>query len=235
MDGERPKESDYVQYLPAVLQADPFLGQFLLAFEQILSGLPKSSLEKTVQAKIVPADSPDPPGLETLIVEIHNYFNPTNTPAEFLPWLAGWVALSLREDWSESVKRKFIGQIVPLYRERGTKTGLIKMLKLYLGDLEKVSIYDEFERPAHYFQVELQLASRDLDAYRRKERIARAIINQEKPAHTYYTLQIRMPTMRLISAELAQTEKTAMLRIGNLAGYPNNTILGTSTPKELEE
>jgi phage tail-like protein len=229
MTGEKLNQSDYVQYLPAALQADPFLGQFLLAFEQILTGLPP---------KLLSADTTKaPPGLEKLIDQIHTYFDPTLTPVEFLPWLANWVALSLREDWSENVKRNFIRQIVPLYRLRGTKDGLTAMLRLYLeNEREKVDIY-EFDPPAHYFQVELELASQDLDAYRRKEKIARAIIDREKPAHTFYALQIRMPTMRLISAELAEKEGanplTTMLRIGNHDGHNNNTILGTSSLKDL--
>jgi hypothetical protein len=32
--------SSYLEYLPAYLQSDPFLGRFLLAFEQSLSGIP---------------------------------------------------------------------------------------------------------------------------------------------------------------------------------------------------
>lgn len=243
MNGDRSINSDYVQYLPAVLQADPFLGQFLLAFEQILSGIPPSTFEQILSRLPEPTakallDAPPPPGLETVIAQLHIYFDPKLTPAEFLPWLASWVALSLREDWSEPVKREFIRSIVPLYRLRGTKQGLIEMLKLYLENgQEKVAIY-EFDPPAHYFQVELELASQDLVAYRRKEKIARAIIDQEKPAHTFYALQIRMPTMRLVSEELARAEKSdplkTMLRIGEHAGHNNNTILGTSASQALK-
>ncbi len=230
MAGEQSKPmSDYLQYLPAILQTDPVLAQFLLAFEQILSGLPSTS--NTPQ--IVEPDTTDPPGLEALIGQIHTYFDPMKTPAEFLPWLAGWVALSLREDWTDPIKRNFIRQIVPLYQKRGTKEGLIAMLKLYLNnEQEKVSVY-EFDPPAHYFQVELELASQDLKAYQQKEKIARAIIDQEKPAHTFYAFRIKMPTMQLISKERAETEGKAMLRITNdpKSDYPNRTILGSSNKR----
>ena len=33
-------------------------------------------------------------------------------PAEFLPWLAGWVALGLRDDWREKDKRQIMRDIV---------------------------------------------------------------------------------------------------------------------------
>ncbi|XZF66229.1 MAG: phage tail protein [Gloeotrichia echinulata DVL01] len=46
-----------------------------------------------------------------MIDDIHLYFNPQDTPEEFLPWLAGWVSLSLRDDWAVEVKRQFIQQI----------------------------------------------------------------------------------------------------------------------------
>lgn len=232
MNGDQSNPvSEYLQYLPAILQADPGLGPFLLAFEQILSGLPATH----TGPQIIQPDTDNPPGLEFLIGQIHTYFDPMQTPAEFLPWLAGWVALSLREDWTEPVKRKFIQRIVPLYQKRGTKEGLIEILRLYLdSEQEKVTVY-EFDRPAHYFQVELELASQDLKAYQQKEKIARAIIDQEKPAHTFYAFQIKMPTMRLISAELAGKEGkdplNTMLKITSNAEYPNRTILGSSTQR----
>ncbi len=237
MNGELSSPSDYLQYLPAALQTDPILGQFLLAFEQILTGLPTA----TPQTKILRPETEDPPGLEALMGQLHTYLDPTQTPAEFLPWLANWVALSLREDWPEPVKRSFIRRIVPLYQKRGTREGLVDMLKLYLENdenaQEKISVY-EFDLPAHYFQVELELTSQDLNAYQRKEKIARAIIDQEKPAHTFYALQIKMPTMRLVSEELAHREGQdplkVMLRIVNpenvdSKNYANRTILGSST------
>ncbi|MDV2996747.1 MAG: hypothetical protein N4J56_006452 [Chroococcidiopsis sp. SAG 2025] len=243
MAGNQSKPtSNYLQYLPATLQTDWDLGQFLLAFEQILSGLPTKPQIVEPDTTDSP-DSPDSPGLEASIDEIHTYFDPKETPAEFLPWLASWVALSLREDWEETVKRNFIHGIVPLYQKRGTKDGLIEMLRLYLvNPQEKISVY-EFDPPAHYFQVELELTSQDLEAYRRKEKIARAIIEQEKPAHTFYALQIKMPTMRLVSQKLAEREgkdwRITMLRITNDTTYPNRTILGTilgsSTQKPQEK
>lgn len=189
------RSSDYIQYLPAILQADPFLQRFLLAFEQVLTGTPTSVgqcpgiLEKESSV-----------GLEVVLDEIQTYFNPDLTPAEFLPWLAGWVALSLRDDWDESTKRAFVQQIAPLYQLRGTREGLKRILSLYLKSLnipDKVEVFEMAGYPAHYFQVQLTLPKTEQSKYWQQVRIARAIIEQEKPAHTYYALRILTPTMRL--------------------------------------
>jgi phage tail-like protein len=212
--------SSYVEYLPAIFQESPFLGQFLLAFERILS-------------EAAPEDSQ--PALETIIERSHTYLKPVvsgadrqQAPSEFLPWLASWVALTLREDLAEAQQRQFIRQIVPLYRLRGTKLGLQKILQIYLGENVPITIYDDsedfgFVPSAHFFQVSISLNDRDLNELRRKQAIAIAIIEQEKPAHTFYGLQIRVPTMRLLSEELSSKLNEPVLRLGK------NTLLGTGT------
>ncbi|MGH3929930.1 MAG: phage tail protein I, partial [Pseudonocardiaceae bacterium] len=156
--------SRYLDYLPAVFREDPFAGRFLLAFEAVLTG----------------AD--DVEGLEQIISRVPDYLDPQTTPEEFLPWLAGWVALSLRADWDPDTKRGFIREIVPLYRQRGTLAGLQRMLEIYLRAWgESVIIFDEFDDPAHFFQVRLTLRDADPAKLRGTQEIARAIIDREKP------------------------------------------------------
>lgn len=197
MNPEKSKlVSSYLQYLPAILQEDPFMGRFLLAFEKILSGVK----DLPNYEKIIQGNSENVPGLEEIINRIETYFHPQETPEQFLPWLAGWVALSLRDDWETSTKRAFIREIVKLYRIRGTKEGLASVLKLYLvnsGFGDKVEIFDQFDNFPNYFQVQLTLNDRDPEKYWRQSRIAKAIIDQEKPAHTFYSLKILVPTMQL--------------------------------------
>jgi phage tail-like protein len=197
--------SSYLNYLPAIFQQDPFLGRFLLAFETILTGTNESGL----------------PNLEQTIGRLSDFFDPMTTDEDFLPWLAGWVALSLRADWNVDTRKRFIQQIVPLYRLRGTQAGLQTLMELYTQ--EKAVIIDTFEQPAHFFQVQLILSDADPDRLRQKQQIARAIIDQEKPAHTFYALKISVPTLRLVSLELQQQEggKPALLMLGK------NTLLGS--------
>ncbi|NDJ16458.1 phage tail protein [Myxacorys almedinensis] len=210
--------SDYLNYLPASFRDDPFMGRFLLTFQRLLNGR-------------IPGDTQDPfpdqLGFEEYLDRIHTYFNPGQSkeqvgtaPPEFLLWLAGWVALSLREDWDESTKRRFISQIVPLYRKRGTKAGVKEMLELYTQ--EQVTLY-EFEHPAHYFQVEMTLSEQDRGTLRRKQQIARTILDREKPAHTFYTLRVLVPTMQIRNDYDWSEGRQIGLRIGM------NTLLGTTT------
>ncbi len=197
--------STYQQYLPAILQDDVFVGQLVLAFEKILSGLKETPSKE----QIIPANTQNPPGLAEILDNIDAYFNPQKTPEEFLPWLAGWVALSLRDDWPVDVKKAFIQQIVRLYRWRGTKPGLIEILRIYLknaGFGEKVELFEQFAHFPHYFQVQLTLNDRDPDKYWRQAKIAKAIIDREKPAQTFYTLKILVPTMQLTKRSHFETD-----------------------------
>jgi phage tail-like protein len=200
--------SSYLQHLPAIFHDDPFVGRFLLAFETLLSG----------------PDVAGQPGLETLIGRLADYFDPQTAPEEFLPWLAGWVALSLRADWDTATKRDFIEEVVPLYRLRGTQAGLQRLLEIYTR--ETVTIDDNFDDPAHFFQVKMILSDADPERMKGKQEIARAIIDQEKPAHTFYALKVAVPTMRLVSlarqAEEGGDPPPPLLILGK------NTVLGTS-------
>ena len=247
--------SMYLQYLPAILQEDAdaqgvtFLGRFLLAFEQILSGL----------------GDPEQPGLEEIIggivgpdgqmqlASLARYFDPglridatgsetllgeqQRAPQDFLPWLASWTALSLREDWSEEERRRFISRVVPAYQQRGTPTGLTEVLLAYSGITERDSIeIREFNQPfqlnvtatvgvdtvvgsgpPHFFWVKIILPGvGDLNEDRRRQ-IVRAIIDQEKPAHTYYELDIDYPTMQVGVLERCR------VGISTLLGVPTPT------------
>jgi len=193
--------SSYVDRLPAVFRQDPFVDKLLDAFQTVLDGL---------QARIE---------------EVPRYLDPMTTDAEFLPWLSSWVALTLRADWSETTQRNFLHEIVSLYRLRGTPDGLRQMLELYTG--ERVEIADGFDAVPHYFQVQLTLPEPDLGRLRRKQQIARAIIDQEKPAHTFYALRVAIPTMRLVSPRLQRRERAAKRAVPPLLILGQNTVLGT--------
>lgn len=247
-----PEISAYLQYLPAIFQQDAypsedgtgFINQLLLAFEQILSGRGKA----------------EDPGLEEIINRIHTYVEPgplydaqgrpQHTPAAYLPWLAGWVALRLRNDWSEAQKRRLISQIVILYRKRGTRAGLSEVLQTYLLPLAAAETGDDqspgdngaignpgveprafqlppdsiavavndFVRPfqlnetsslgvdswiggapQNYFVVSLHLQRANPDWFTHvcTNRSIVALIDQYKPAHTYYDLYLSFPTMQI--------------------------------------
>ena len=199
--------SGLLQYLPAIYREDPFLGQFLLAFEKILLGRDDSPVEdkpaedksgedKSVEDK--PAEPPDPDlnpkGLEQIVDGLATLYDPQLAPAEFLPWLSKWVALSLRADMTLDQQRDFLSQIVRLYEYRGTQANLVRLLKLFLVATPTVEVLDD----PYTFHVRITLKEREKPGFvSRQKEIAYALIELEKPAHTKYTLDVNVPTLQI--------------------------------------
>ena len=114
-----PRQGGYLQYLPAIYRDDGFLEQFLKGFEAILSGVPETeggervvALEEKIETAVSRFLSLDarPQDLEP---------EAKGRATEFLHWLAGWVALALREDWGEQTQRDLIRDIVSIYPQIG--------------------------------------------------------------------------------------------------------------------
>lgn len=208
-----------LEYLPAIYQdptdgddpqhGDQFLRQYLSVFERVM---------------LIPSEEPgrgahresttDPRALEAEIVGIHALFDPETTPESFLKWLAGWVALGLRSDLSVLKQRRLIANIAHLYRIRGTRRYLEEVLKLYLEGMPTVT--DE-DRPglqvathstvgvdtylgggaSFLFQVKLGLSRRDEEFVAKQRRLAREVIEMERPAHTWYELRVVFPRFQV--------------------------------------
>jgi phage tail-like protein len=64
---------------------------------------------------------------------IHQYFNPMESPAEFFPWLVSWFSDYHKYGIPEETLRVVIKNIVPLYRWRGTAAGIARLLELIVG------------------------------------------------------------------------------------------------------
>ncbi|MCM8596522.1 phage tail protein [Accumulibacter sp.] len=193
--------SSYLGHLPAIFSEDPLLGRFLLAFEQVLSGLPGSEGEPRR-------------GLEEIVAAIPSLFDPLETPREFLDWLAGWVALGLRADWREEQQRSFLANIVSLYRRRGTRQNLIELLRIYtglepeiaegqntvfqIGEHSTIGVDTQINgSPPHYFRVTVTIPNPNPATLQRQNQIVRALIDLEKPAHTAYDYHPTHTTMQI--------------------------------------
>jgi phage tail-like protein len=199
-----------INYLPAIYTEDPFLAQFLKAFEKVLlltndaMPLPKPRDDVKFQSQ----------GLEEAIANIAVFFDPQQTPEEFLPWLASWTAFSLRADLTLKQQRDFIGKIIPLYRRRGTKENLQQLLEIFtlgkptveesgvaelqIGVNSTVGV-DTYlgGGPPHFFRVTVVLPQLEAAKLERQLEITRGLIELEKPAHTYYELQPIFPSMQI--------------------------------------
>ena len=228
MPADRSKSpSHLLDYLPAIYQDDPFLGQFLHAFEAILLG--GDALPETADPALPEA------GLEETIAGLVHYFDPLETPYEFLSWLASWAAFSLRADLEgqESIQRNFVANIFYHYQRRGTKANLQELLSIFVGGPEiletsssefQIGVHsrigvDTYLRGGspHFFEVKIVLP-KDLQgkpkALARKLEIARSLIELEKPAHTQYKLTPIYPGTICIG-----DRKSSVLGV--------NTLLGT--------
>ncbi len=122
-------KSSYLRFLPPVLwEKEPdlpafSLGAMLRIFEKLLTGIddgiPISDGGTTYEP------------IEAIIARIPRLFDPYLTPAEFLPWLAGWLDLEISPIWEEYQTRKAIAGIVQIYMQRGLRQGLFDYLDLY--------------------------------------------------------------------------------------------------------
>jgi phage tail-like protein len=195
--------SSYLQQLPAIFSEDPFLGRFLLAFEQVLTGLPGLAGREAEPAS----------GLEEIIGVIAALFDPKETREDFLPWLAGWVALGLRADWTEAQKRDFLANIVQLYRRRGTGENLAELLRIYTGlspvitaagtDFQ-IGVHSTIGEdtqiggaPPYFFHVSVTMPNPDPETLDRQRQIATALIELQKPAYTAFELDIVHNSMQI--------------------------------------
>lgn len=190
-----------LDYLPEIYQTDPVIDQFLLAFEKVLLGRQDDLDFCYKNGILVDKDTENNPdicysGLEETIAGLATLFDPQQTPEKFLPWLASWTTLSLRADLPPSVQRSFIEDIVQLYRFRGTKENLKKLLGIFIKGSPTIT-----ETGVHTFRVTILLPQELQDKPQelaRQLEIARSLIELEKPAHTNYELiQIFQSTMQI--------------------------------------
>ena len=146
--------------------------------------------------------------LEKKIDDNHLTYDPHTTPAEFINWLASWMAFTVDLDWPEARKRALIKRAVDLYRIRGTKRALALFLKLFTGyepDIDenvwpfkgfrveteaRIGIDSVILPPvnlAHCYIITIPVKFDDVTP----ELVFRIhqIVQLEKPAHTHYYLR----------------------------------------------
>lgn len=65
--------------------------------------------------------------------EVYKIFDPRSTDPDFLPWLAGWLAISLNPDWSTLQRRKMLMAATQLFPSRGTTKAIREFVRIYVG------------------------------------------------------------------------------------------------------
>lgn len=99
-----------LERLPAFWRADPEAGERSERLLALFEG-PLTELEHRSEALL-------------------RLFLPALTPAEALPWLAGFLALTFHDQVPERVRRPLLAEIATLYRQRGTRPGLERLLSI---------------------------------------------------------------------------------------------------------
>ncbi|MBZ5524721.1 MAG: beta-galactosidase [Acidobacteriia bacterium] len=118
-----PRFSYLRQYLPAVYRDDALSASFLDRYLANVEGF------YTV--------------LEGRIEQVQALFDVRTVPAEYLDWLGNWLALALDMGWSEQTRRLVISHGPQMFRERGTRAGMIRAIRLALDPCPDESLFQE--------------------------------------------------------------------------------------------
>jgi phage tail-like protein len=103
----------YLQHLPDIYKNDLRSSQFLARFLSMYESLYRN--------------------VEDRIAHLREFFDPFAVNADFLPWLAGWLALDMNPEWSEHEQRQAIANAFERYAWRGTPRGLRQAIRQYTG------------------------------------------------------------------------------------------------------
>ncbi|MCP4341416.1 MAG: hypothetical protein GY799_21675 [Desulfobulbaceae bacterium] len=206
----RQDTEQLLNMLPAIYHESDDLASLLAVFELILYGRESDHPEEKKRRISVTETWP----IVESIAAIPSFFEAYETPREFIPWLAQWVALRDTEDLSENNRRQLIAHIVPLYAKRGTSGYLKEILTCYFPEITKVEVEDqnmghfilgkaeiglstrfEQDRP-FWFRVDISVSlpdySMSMKEFKAKyEEKIRRVIDLAKPAHTLYELSLQ--------------------------------------------
>jgi phage tail-like protein len=151
--------SMYIESLPVIYSDNDFLARFLLLFQNVWEPL------------------------EQRQDHIDMYFDPRTSPSSFLPWLASWLDLSFNQHWPEIRRRRLLAEAIDLYRWRGTRYGLVRMIEVCTGITPEVT--ENMALP-YTFDVKIALPKDgDID-----KNLIDELIQAHKPAHAGYRLEV---------------------------------------------
>lgn len=112
MEIEYPFES-IMEYLPAFYRENKhnhdFLSRFLGIYQSLIYDL------------------------QDQIETVSSYFDPDYVEDKFLLWLSEWVSADIPVSWKKEKIQKFIKISFSLYKEKGTKKGLERLIEFYTG------------------------------------------------------------------------------------------------------
>ncbi len=118
-----PRFSYLERYLPAVYREDPVSAWFLDRFLANPEGLFTTWEDRIAAAQVL--------------------FDTRTVPADYLAWLADWLGAEPDPTWSEGKQRLFLAHAPQMFRERGTRVGVLRALRLALSDCPDETIFSD--------------------------------------------------------------------------------------------
>jgi phage tail-like protein len=155
---DRNHNSSYLQYLPIIFHDSDFLNRFLQILEAIWEPL------------------------EQRQDHCEMYLDPRTCPTSFLPWFASWFDLEVTPYLPEARLRPLIAEAVELYRWRGTKYGLARMIEVCTGLKPEIT---ETPSAPFVFRIKIRLPEDRGASVGEIEKLIQA----HKPAHAGYFLE----------------------------------------------
>ena len=210
-----PSSGVLLSHLPAVFQGqkeeDILLRDFLAPFEEVLFG--PEGLHSTVGLL---AENIFEIGVGESVAfgDVADYLDARKARIEFLPWLASWMGTTLYRQLPDDKEREFVANASDYYRYRGTRHNLQRLLELFTGlavhidepdfPMFQVGVHSSIGLdtcieggPPHVFRVTVTISPKtdvnEGDSRNLRERIgklARRVIDLEKPVHTTYELEL---------------------------------------------
>ncbi|RKN75965.1 phage tail protein [Paenibacillus ginsengarvi] len=212
-----------IVYLPPIYQEDPDGGGFLERFLAIFG---------TFFAE-----------MEERIAGVSSNFDPDSVTGAYLRWLGGWLALDIADSWEEPNLRELMKQAPELYKMRGTRAGLKRMLHIYTGVEPFVVEHHELKHMQEQSELR-QLLGRlygdnpysfcvmlppDCVRTDKQRLMVETIIDDQKPAYTEGKLIVLQPWMHTdmhtyLGINTVLSEPT-VLTLDKQSSMPHHTVL----------
>ncbi|MFA9502592.1 phage tail protein [Natrinema sp. H-ect1] len=108
--------TSYLRHMPELYREDQESAEFL---ERFLSVMESSFVD-----------------VEAEFDSVGELLDPYGVSSKSLAWLESWLAADTGREWPESARRELLARAPELYKKRGTKAGLLELIRLYLRHTE---------------------------------------------------------------------------------------------------
>ncbi len=207
------QNANYLDYLPDIFEYLPGTDK---EESEFFKGFIKIFQEKFVE-------------IEKEIIKFpENVLDPDSALEKFLPYIASWIALELPEGWDEPTRRRLIKQMMGIYRMRGRKKALERVLKIYL----KAQVQSINEIAPHIFSITVNYPKYKPEEFHKILDDIGKVIEREKPAHTYFYWEAKVPTMQICKVTLDNNGKP-LVKGHSQVGV--DTFLGTDKNPSFPE